>query len=77
MRMEIAGEPLTLSSRAALSLAMLYQLCTNAVKHGAWSTKSGKVQITWKDDEGSFRFMWIEEGVPPLRHQVGAALAAG
>jgi two-component sensor histidine kinase len=79
VRMDIAGEPLTLSSRAALSLAMLLnELCTNAVKHGAWSTKSGKVQITWEDDNGSFSFMWVEQGgpvvTPPSRHSFGRRL---
>jgi two-component sensor histidine kinase len=79
MRMEVVGEPLMLSSRAALSLAMLLnELCTNALKYGAWSNKSGKVQITWEDDKGSFRLMWVEQGgpivTPPSRRSFGRRL---
>ena len=67
VRMEIAGEPMTLSSRATLTFAMLLnELCTNAVKHGAWSNKSGQVRIAWRDDEGAFRFVWTERGGPPV-----------
>jgi two-component sensor histidine kinase len=81
VRMDIAGGPLTLSSRAALSFAMLLnELCTNAAKHGAWSNKSGRVQITWKEDRGSFRFMWVERGgplvAPPARRGFGSRLIA-
>jgi PAS domain S-box-containing protein len=79
VRMEIAGAPLTLSSRVALSFAMLLnELCTNAVKHGAWSTEAGKVRITWKDDGGAFRFTWAEQGGPsvmsPTRRGFGSRL---
>jgi two-component sensor histidine kinase len=79
VRMEIAGDPMALSSRAALSFAMLLnELCTNSVKYGAWSNKSGKVHITWKEDGGSFRFMWVERGGPaaaaPTRRGFGSRL---
>jgi two-component sensor histidine kinase len=67
VRLEIVGEPLTLSSRVALAFAILLnELCTNALKHGAWSTEAGKVQIAWKDDGGAFRFTWAERGGPPV-----------
>jgi two-component sensor histidine kinase len=79
VRLEIVGEPLTLSSRVALSFAMLLnELCTNALKHGAWSTEAGIVRIAWKDDRGAFRFTWAEQGgpsvMPPTRRGFGSQL---
>jgi two-component sensor histidine kinase len=67
VRLAIMGDPITLSSRAALSLAMLLnELCTNAVKHGAWSNESGQVRIIWKDENGVLCFNWAEQGGPPV-----------
>ncbi len=76
VRMEITGEPLTLSSRVVLPFAMLLnELCTNAMKHGAWSNKLGTVRVTWNDRGGSFRFTWAEHGGPRACRRPGAVLA--
>ena len=57
-------------SAAALSLSMvLNELCTNAVKYGALSTPSGKVEITATVDEDrkQFRLKWAEKGGPVVQ----------
>jgi two-component sensor histidine kinase len=68
-------------SAAALSLSMvLNELCTNAVKYGALSTPSGKVEITATVDEDrkQFRLRWAEKGGPvvqtPARRGFGTRL---
>lgn len=57
----------------ALVLA-LHELCTNAIKYGALSADSGRVEITWRvRDERSPRdtpwleFQWRERGGPEVR----------
>jgi two-component sensor histidine kinase len=66
-RMSVSGDSIEISSRAALSLAMLLnELCTNAVKYGAWSSDRGTVHISWNKEGDLFRFCWIERDVPSV-----------
>jgi two-component sensor histidine kinase len=48
---------------------VLNELCTNAVKYGALSTPSGKVEITATVDEDRkrFRLKWAEKGGPVVQ----------
>jgi PAS domain S-box-containing protein len=71
------GPDVLLSPRASLSLSMaLHELATNAVKHGALSVPSGKVELSWEveRDEGPFpcavRLSWRESGGPPPRADI-------
>jgi two-component sensor histidine kinase len=78
-QMSVVGEPVQLSSRAALSVAMLLnELCTNAVKYGAWSHDVGVVAISWAKDGTAFRFRWEEQDgpavTPPSRRGFGTRL---
>ena len=78
-RLTIEGQSLEVSSKAALSIAMLMnELCTNAVKYGAWSNNTGVVNISWSHDSGTFHFRWIEQQGPPVtqpaRHSFGSRL---
>jgi PAS domain S-box-containing protein len=67
-RMTIEGPSILLSSKAALTIAMLLnELCTNAIKHGAWSNSTGFVDITWQLAEPTFTFRWAERGGPPVK----------
>lgn len=62
------GPELFLTPRAvnALSLA-LHELATNAVKFGALSTETGRVDLRWtKIAEGGFELIWSENGGPPV-----------
>jgi PAS domain S-box-containing protein len=58
-----------LDSTKSLLLAMvLHELATNAVKYGALSNGSGRVQLDWELDDGSgcVRLCWRESGGPPV-----------
>ena len=58
------------SPGAVLPLAMvLNELCTNAVKYGALSNPTGRVEITATADDAQkqFRLEWTESGGPPVR----------
>jgi PAS domain S-box-containing protein len=66
-RFDVSGEPLWLSPRAALALAMaLHELGTNAAKYGALSAEAGRVSISWSLEEGRLRLYWRESGGPPV-----------
>jgi two-component sensor histidine kinase len=61
---------------------ILQELATNAVKYGALSNDSGRVQIDWSVDVGdgfsTLRFFWSEKGGPrvqaPQRRGFGTTL---
>ena len=76
---DIKGDPLHLSPGQALALSMaLHELATNAVKHGALSVPTGRVQIDWLIDDNVFTFTWRESGgplvIPPTRRGFGTRL---
>ena len=67
-RVAMTGERILLTSRAALTLAMLLnELSTNAVKYGAWSTEAGQVVVSWVIEGNQFHFRWSEQYGPPVR----------
>jgi PAS domain S-box-containing protein len=71
-RFEIKGPPIRLPPRMALALAMaLQELATNAVKYGALSNETGRVEIAWTIDRGGggphLRLRWSEIGGPPVK----------
>lgn len=71
-RCAIAGPPVDLSPKTALSLSMaMHELATNAIKYGAWSVAEGKVSVTWSlytggDGTQRIRLEWRESGGPPV-----------
>jgi PAS domain S-box-containing protein len=78
---EIGGPEVMLSAEAGQAMGMmLHELATNAAKHGALSTPSGRVSIRWRLPlNGSARdrlvFTWRETGgplvVPPCKSNYG------
>jgi len=79
-RFHIEGGDLPLSSKSALAVAMaVHELCTNAVRHGALSTNTGRVAIAWQVEESGgdshVSWTWRESGGPaaaaPKRHGFG------
>jgi len=70
-RFDIHGAPVRLRPKALLALSMaVHELATNAVKYGALSNDSGKVEISWDlSDElpRKFRFRWKERGGPSVQ----------
>ncbi|HEY2708905.1 MAG TPA: HWE histidine kinase domain-containing protein [Caulobacteraceae bacterium] len=74
-----SGPEIVLNPRAtnALTLA-LHELATNAVKFGALSSETGRVEVSWRRAGGGFELSWIERGGPPVnaptRRGFGATL---
>lgn len=82
-RFDISGPAVSLGSRATLSLSLLlHELTTNALKYGALSNETGRVELTWgserRDDSVHFRLLWREVGGPevvaPARRGFGSRL---
>lgn len=67
----LEGQDVELGPRHALSLGMVFhELATNAVKYGALSSETGKVQVSWRVEsqpEGATLVVdWTETGGPPV-----------
>jgi PAS domain S-box-containing protein len=67
-RFAIEGPAVLIPADKAASWSMaLHELCTNALKHGAFKSDAGKVKIVWDSSEsGRLRFRWSEHGGPPV-----------
>jgi PAS domain S-box-containing protein len=67
-KIEVHGPDITLTPSAMQSLGLVvHELATNATKHGALSSPSGSVVISWTRDlkEGA-KVVWQEQGGPPV-----------
>jgi PAS domain S-box-containing protein len=68
----IAGEPITVTPRVALTLALgLHELTTNATKYGALSAPAGRIEVAWRIERRpprppALRIEWRERGGPPV-----------
>ena len=68
----IEGEPITVTPRVALTLALgLHELTTNATKYGALSVPAGRIDVGWRVERQSpqaplLRIEWRERGGPPV-----------
>lgn len=70
-RIVMEGPDIALRARSAQTFALLlYELATNAAKHGALSVPEGRVLLQWRiDNLGSdpiFHLHWKESGGPPV-----------
>ena len=69
-RFVIEGPPVRVQPQTALTLAMvMHELCTNAAKHGALSSESGRVHVQWRVEEHPvhrMRLVWQETEGPPV-----------
>ena len=79
-RLELTGPPVVLAPKAALTLGMVFhELATNAVKHGALSTESGRIEVRWsierRDGGRALQLTWTESGALPYSRRPGAASA--
>lgn len=67
-RIELNGPVLAVSANAAQYLAMAFhELSTNALKHGAFSVETGRIDVTWtisQDVPAMFNIIWQEHGGP-------------
>ena len=81
-RISLSGPEVLLSPRYALALGLaLHELFTNAVKYGALSNDSGRVELVWSctpPPDRMLRLVWRETGgpevVPPTRRGFGSLL---
>lgn len=82
-RFSAHGPDIRLGPQAALSLSLLlHELGTNAVKHGALSNDTGRVDIAWSidptGDQPMLNISWRESGgpgiAPPTREGFGSRL---
>jgi two-component system CheB/CheR fusion protein len=82
-RIMITGPSLDLTPEAGVAMAMvLNELATNAVKYGALSNQSGRLEVTWQLDGSAsgqwVHLQWIETGgppaTPPFRRGFGSSL---
>ena len=66
-RVVLAGPDVELSSRIAVPLGMAFhELATNAAKHGALSGPSGRLNVSWRFEDGETLVLhWLERGGPP------------
>ena len=65
----MSGFPLHLGSKQAVSLGMvLHELSVNALKYGAFSVPTGKIELTWTHNEQSdmVRIRWTETNGPTV-----------
>ena len=82
-RIAVEGEPIGIRPTAAQCLGMMiHELATNAVKHGALSSATGSVRVSWSvDGDGSLMFVWEETGGAaagePERKGTGSSVIAG
>jgi two-component sensor histidine kinase len=76
---QVAGPDIRLRPKSAVIVSMaLHELSTNAIKYGALSVDSGRIQLDWGIADGRFSLRWQEEGgpavVPPSRTGFGSRL---
>jgi PAS domain S-box-containing protein len=66
-KVQIGGPSVSLQPHAAQGLALaLHELATNAAKHGALSSMSGRVTVTWTIKPDFLLLHWSEAGGPPI-----------
>lgn len=64
-RLELDGPPVSLTAEATVPFALiLYELATNAAKHGAWASTQGRTVVQWRLlADHQLEFTWREENV--------------
>jgi two-component sensor histidine kinase len=66
-RINLQGPELQIVSSAIIPLCLAFnELCTNAVKYGALSRQTGRVDVTWTVTDGVAVLRWEETGGPPV-----------
>ena len=64
--MEGPEVPLDPSQITPLTLA-LHELSTNAIKYGAFGTRTGRVEVNWAREGDRVRLTWTERGGPEVK----------
>ena len=76
-RLVLDGPALDLEPKTAVALALaMHELATNAVKYGALSTPSGRVDVRWSAEGPRLQLTWRESGGPPVQPAVTRGFGA-
>lgn len=72
-RLVLEGPRVVLPSEIAVPVGMaLHELTTNALRHGSLADPNGRLQVTWRIEDGpggeNLRFDWAEHDGPPVGH---------
>jgi two-component sensor histidine kinase/CheY-like chemotaxis protein len=66
-KIQCGGPDISLQPATAQGLALaLHELATNAAKHGALSSPTGKVSLVWELGAEALALQWVEDGGPPV-----------
>jgi len=67
--LRLEGPPVWLEANAAQPMGVaIHELATNAVKHGALSTGTGTIAISWRrEDAKGLMLIWTETGGEPIQ----------
>ncbi len=67
-RVALSGPPVVLPPKEAVAIVLaLHELCTNAVKYGALSNDTGRIDLGWSrsdDEHPRLKLVWREHGGP-------------
>jgi PAS domain S-box-containing protein len=64
-RISVTGTDLHVSGKAITNIALLlYEMATNAAKHGSLSAADGRLAVRVVDDDDKVRLVWQETGGP-------------
>jgi PAS domain S-box-containing protein len=67
-RVRIAGPSVSLDPNAAQALTIvLHELATNAAKYGCLSQAAGRLELTWRRENGRLTIIWREAGGPVVQ----------
>lgn len=73
------GPPVAIGQDCAFALGLLFhELGCNAAQHGSLSLPGGRVDVSWRMENGLLDLIWVETGGPlvqrPSSHGVGTLL---
>jgi two-component sensor histidine kinase len=67
-RLRLDGEPVRLGSAQAIALGLVInELATNALKYGALSQPTGRLDVGWRKRDGRLELSWREADGPEVR----------
>jgi two-component sensor histidine kinase len=68
-RLNLKGASVVVKPAQTMALNLTFhELCTNAIKYGALSTATGRVDVTWAVEDGDqVRLLWKESGGPATK----------
>lgn len=64
----LKGPPVAIGQDCALALGLLFhELGCNATQHGSLSLPGGRVDVSWRAENGMLGLTWVETGGPPVQ----------